>query len=201
MSTEKGSSDFGHRRLFSDGFLGTLVVLLTVATAFSAYQSALTSIKGDDLDFEAQKTLLIATSSYLSGNTEFLEDLQNYDSYRLFAESDPAEAAVYLDRASRALREGLERPGGPFDEAYREARFGDAVALVSDVTDIEQQANLADDKVRIFELAGLIFTVGLAAVAWTTLMDERPRVRMVFLIISLVCLIIGAAVIVQVVFI
>ena len=36
----------------SDGFLGAMVVLLTAATAFSAYQSALTGIEGDDLDLE-----------------------------------------------------------------------------------------------------------------------------------------------------
>lgn len=69
----------GSDRLFSDGFLGALVVLLTIAIAFAAYEGALTGIEGDDLDVAAQRAMLLATSSYLSGNTEFLEDLQIYD--------------------------------------------------------------------------------------------------------------------------
>ncbi len=39
--------------LDSEGFLGALVVLFTIVTAFAAYQSALISIEGDDLNFEA----------------------------------------------------------------------------------------------------------------------------------------------------
>ena len=80
--------------LDSDGFLGAMVVLLTIVTAFAAYQSALTSIKGDDLDFAAQKTLVLATASFQSGNSELLEDMYTYDGYRQFADQDLDEAAV-----------------------------------------------------------------------------------------------------------
>ena len=80
--------------LDSDGFLGAMVVLLTIATSFAAYQSALTSIKGDDLDFAAQKTLVLATASFQSGNSELLEDMYTYDGYRQFADQDLDEAAV-----------------------------------------------------------------------------------------------------------
>jgi hypothetical protein len=131
--------------LDSVGLLGALVVLFTIVTAFAAYQSALTSIEGDDLDFGAQKTLVLATASFQGGNSEILEDMYIYDSYRQFADQDLEEAAVYLARASAALREGLDRPSGPFDAIYEEARFGDAFDLIEEVEELEQQANLADD--------------------------------------------------------
>jgi hypothetical protein len=186
--------------LDSDGFLGAMVVLLTIVTAFAAYQSALTSIEGDDLDFEAQKTLVLATASFQSGNSELLEDMYIYDSYRQFADQDPEEAAVFLNRASQALREGLDRPDGPFDEGYQEARFGDAFDLIKEVEKFEQQANLADDKARIFELAGFIFAIGLAAVAWASLVGTGRRIRLIFLLVAVVSLMAGFVVIIQVVF-
>lgn len=183
----------------SDGFLGALVVLLTVATAFSAYQGSLASIEGDDLDFLGQKALVLATSSYLSGNTEFLEDLHNYDSYRLFVDRDPEEAAIYLDRASEALRSGMERPGGPFDENYFETRYNEARELIAEVGNYEQQANQADDKTKIFELAGLIFAIGLAAAAWAALVGTGRRIRTIFLLVALIAIIAGIGIILQIV--
>jgi hypothetical protein len=184
----------------SDGFLGALVVLLTAATAFSAYRSSLAGIEGDDLDVEAQKTMILATSSYLAANTEFLEDIQNYDSYRLFSEQDPEESAIYLDRASEALLAGMARPGGPFDEIYAEKLYGDAGDLFSQIEDIEQRANQFDDRVRIYELAGLLFAIGLAATAWAALIGHRRRIRIVFVIVALFCFIAGLAVTAQILF-
>jgi hypothetical protein len=123
-----------------------------------------------------------------------------YDSYRQFADQDPEEAAVFLNRASQALREGLDRPGGPFDETYEEARFGDAFDLIKEVEKLEQQANLADDKARIYELAGFIFAIGLAAVAWASLVGSGRRIRLIFLLIAVANLMAGFVVIIQVVF-
>lgn len=74
--------------------------------------------------------MVLATASFQSGNSEILEDMYIYDSYRQFAGQDLEEAAVYLARASAALREGLSRPSGPFDAIYGEARFGDAFDLI-----------------------------------------------------------------------
>ncbi|HCB47985.1 MAG TPA: hypothetical protein DEP47_00270 [Chloroflexi bacterium] len=107
------TDEIHHKWWLSDGFLGAMVVLLTAATAFAAYQSALSSIEGDDLDFEGQKTLVVATSSFLNGNAELIQDLQAYDAYRFFSDEDSAEAAVYLERMSPRLRERLEQPGNP----------------------------------------------------------------------------------------
>lgn len=189
---------FKPRWWLSDGLLGAMVVLLTAATAFAAYQSALTNIEGDDLDFEGQKTLVVATGSFLNGNAELIQDLQAYDAYRFFIEGDPAEAALYLERMSPRLRAGLEQPGGPFDDDYLQATYAEAQALIAQVEEIETQANQLDDKNRLYELAGLIFAIGLAATAWASLVHPDRRIRLIFLLIALVCLISGIGVILQV---
>ena len=194
-STGKNKSSW----LFSDTFLGTMVVLLTVATAFSAYQGSLAGIEGDDLDFAGQKALVLASSSFLSGNTELLEDLYNYDAYRELVDVDPAEAATYLKRASAALRTGLERPGGPFDEQYEEALYGEALELFAEVGRLEEQANLADEKASAYELSGLIFAIGLAAAAWASLVGTGRRIKLIFLLIALFAFVTGATVIIRIV--
>ncbi|MGB3715204.1 MAG: hypothetical protein WA996_12310 [Candidatus Promineifilaceae bacterium] len=172
----------------SDGLLGAMVVILTAATAFAAYQSALTGIEGDDLDLETQKTLVVATGSFLNGNAEIIQDLQAYDAYRFFSTEDPAEAAVYLERMSVTLRAGLERPDGPFDDDYLAATYADAKALLAQVDELETQANQIDDQNRVYERAGFLFAIGLAATAWASLVDAGRQLRLIFLIIALICL-------------
>ncbi len=188
----------GPRWWLSDGFLGAMVVLLTTATAFAAYQSALTGIEGDDLDLEGQKALVVAIGSFLNGNAELFQDMQAYDAYRFFSAEDPAEVDVYLERMSPRLRAGLEQPESPFDQAYLQTTYAEAQALIAEVEELETRANQIDDKNRIYELSGLIFAIGLATTAWAALVHPERRIRAIFLIIALFCLIGGIGVIVQV---
>lgn len=58
---------------------------------------------------------------------------------------------------------------------------------------------MADDKARIYELAGFIFAIGLASVAWALLVGSGRRIRLIFLLIALASLIVGFVVIIQVV--
>ncbi len=179
----------------SDGFLGAMVVLLTIATAFSAYRSVLTGIEGDDLDLEAQKTLVAATGSFLNGNAEIFVDLQAYDAYRYFSTEDPAEAGIYLERMSESLRTGLETNGDPFDDDYLVATYAEANALLEQVEKFEDQANEVDDQNRVYELSGFLFAIGLAATAWASLVDASRQIRLIFMIIALVCLLGGFGVV------
>ncbi len=185
----------------SDGLLGGLVVVMTVVTAFAAYQGNLTGIDGDDFDFNAQKALVLATASFQSGNSELLEDLYTYDSYRFFTDLDQEEAAVYLDRASEPLRSAMERPDDPFDEAYLEARYSEAFDLLAEAEEFEEKANLADEKSKKFELAGFVFAIGLSAAAWASLVGTGRQIRAIFLIVALCSLVAGLTIIVQIVFI
>ena len=76
-----------------------------------------------------------------------------------------------------------------------------ALELIEEAQEMEEQANAADDKARIFELAGLIFAIGLAAIAWAALVRSGRRIRFVFLLIALLSLAAGLTVIIQIVLI
>jgi len=186
--------------ILSDWFLGALVVILSAATAFAAFQSTITGIEGDDLDNDSQKTLLLATTSFLTANTEFMEDLQTYDYFKLLSDQNSFEEAEFLRRASPSLIAGLERPEGPFDEIYEASLYNDALELFKHVEKIEEEANLADDALRINELAGLIFAVGLASTAWASLVGPRRRIRQIFVLVALICLVGGIVVASRVLF-
>ena len=136
--------------------------------------------------------------SFLNGNAEFIQDMQAYDAYRFFSDEDPAEAAVYLERMSPGLQAGLEQPGTPFDDAYVHATYAEAQKLIAQVEEIETQANRLDDKNRIYELSGLIFAIGMAATAWASLIHPERRIRVIFIVLALVCMIGGIFVILQV---
>jgi hypothetical protein len=48
-------------------------------------------------------------------------------------------------------------------------------------------------------LAGFIFAIGLASVAWASLVGSGRRIRLIFLLIALASLIVGFVVIIEVV--
>ena len=141
-----------------------------------------------------------ASSSFLAANSVFQEDLFNYDAYRESLGLNADDAALYLNRFSAALLVGLERPGDPFNELYEQALYRDANDLLAEVTSLEEQANLADEKASDYELSRLIFAIGLAAVAWASLIGTGRRLRLVFLMTALVAFLVGAAVLFQIIF-
>jgi hypothetical protein len=72
---------------------------------------------------------------------------------------------------------------------------------LADVEELEEKANSADEKAKKFELAGFIFAIDLAASAWASLVGTGRQIRAIFLILALISLVVGLAVIGQIVFI
>ena len=63
---------------------------------------------------------------------------------------------------------------------------------------IEAEEDINDEKSQLFDLAGLIFAIGLAASAWAALVHGGGLLKFVFLLIAMVCLVSGLAIVVQV---
>ena len=171
---------------------------MTILVAFTAFQKSLLEIEGDDLNFEASKTVTLAIGSYMVGNTDFMQDVSTYNTYRFYQEIDSSEAKIIIEQASPLMLEGLERPNGPFDNIYKESRYAQAFALLEESKQIEAKEDINDEKSQFFDLAGLIFTIGLAASAWAALVHGAGLLRFVFLLIAVVCLVSGLAVVAQV---
>lgn len=165
--------------------LGAMVAVLTVATAYVAYRSAASSLNSSTLDFYAAKEMQHATLLHLSGNANYMIDLTAYNGYSLLKDRDPDLAAESLSRASEDLLAGLDRPGGPFDEEYKQVRYGEARAALDRAQALYDRADRASVQAEHFALASGILSIGLGATAWAALLQRRSLLRMIFAVLAL----------------
>lgn len=165
--------------------LGALVAVLTVASAYVAYRSAQASLNSSTLDFYAAKEMQHATLLHLSGNANYMIDLTAYNGYSLLKDRDSDLAAESLSRASEDLLAGLDRPGGPFDEEYKQVRYGEARAALDRAQALYDQADRASVQAEHFALASGILSIGLGATAWAALLQRRSLLRMIFAVLAL----------------
>lgn len=184
-------SHSGYDFLITDAFLGSLIVLFTVATAFAAYKASTAEIRGNDLDINAQNALIHSMASYQESNLILMEDNGTYTAYRLLKESDPEAVEVLLETASPEMTAGLARPDGPFDVEYEAALYREARDLLAEAEALQEEGNVADDLALHFQGAAFILAIGLAITAWASLFDSRPTLRLIFTLLALPCLIIG----------
>jgi hypothetical protein len=179
------------RVLQSQLVLGALVALLTVANAYVTYRSAKTSLASSTLDFYAAKEMHHATIAHLDGNARYMIDLTAFSAHRLLEDRDPELAENSLQRASEELLVSMERPGGPFDEVYNQARYGEARAAMETAQELYDQADQASLRSERYSLASTILAVGLGATAWAGLLRERNALRLVFSVAAVVSLVSG----------
>ena len=201
MDTDRYDRHNGDRTwrewLISDAVLGTLVVLFTVATAYAAYRSSLADIKGGDLDINAQNSLILGTTTFLEANMQFMQDISAYNAYQLATPDDPEAAAAFLAQGSSFFQDGLTRENGPFDETYENQLYDEALNLFDESQDLQEQGDVADDLSQQFQVAAFILAIGLAITAWASLFDTRPRLRLVFTLLALPCLVMGLCLVVM----
>ncbi len=173
--------------------LGAMVAVLTVATAFVAYRSAQVSLNSSSLDSSAGQEMQQATLHHLTGNAKYMIDLAAYNGYSLLKDRDPDLAEESLSRASEDLLAGLDRPGGPFDEEYKQTRYGEARAALDRAQALYDQADRASTQAVHFALAAGILSIGLGATAWAALLQRRSLLRMIFAVLALASLLAALA--------
>jgi hypothetical protein len=174
--------------LESQLLLGALVAVLTVATAYVAFRSTAASLDSSTLDFYAGKEMQQAALLHLSGNANYMVDLTAFNGYSLLEDRDPDLAEESLSRASEDLLTAMERPGGPFDEEYKQARYGEARAALDRAQALYDQADRASMQAEQLALASAILSIGLGATAWAALLQRRPLLRMIFAVLAIASL-------------
>jgi hypothetical protein len=182
------------RLLQSQIFLGALISLLTVANGFVAFRSTRASLDSSSIDFYASKAMQHASLAHLTGNAKYGVDTGTYNGYRILEDRDPELAQEWLSSASEELLAGLERPGGPFDEVYIAARYGEARAKFAEAEELFVEADQASMESERNALASSILTIGLGATAWAGLLQERNTLRQVFAVTAMLSLVIGLVV-------
>jgi hypothetical protein len=167
--------------LRSDLFLGALVAILSVMTAFSAYQGSLADSKESDLNVEGDKMLSESNTEFLRVNQEIIYDYDMYDGYYIqSSEGNEDLTQYYQDSFSDNLLASMERPDGPFDEQYYDEMFLDADTTYQQALDYFDQAQAAGDRADNLQLVVLMFAVSLALGAYGSLVDKESILRPMF---------------------
>ena len=135
------------RVLQSQLVLGALVALLTIANGFVTFRSIKASLASSTVDFYAAREMQQASILHLTGNAKYMIDLTAYSGYRLLEDRDPELAEESLNRGSEELLAGMERPEGPFDEAYNQARYGEARSAMEKAQELYAEADQASKRV------------------------------------------------------
>lgn len=178
-------------RISTDRYLAVLVALLSIATAFAAYQVALADARAGELEVSAIKTLTESNTEFLRSNQEVMLDYAAYDNYVIGGEQDQEVADYYRGGFSLALEASLERAEGPFDDAYFDETFGEADLLYEEALDLFDAGGAAGAVADRLQLVMLVLAVGLSLAAYASLGDARGRLAQTFVVIATITLIFG----------
>lgn len=178
-------------RISTDRYLGVLVALLSITTAFAAYQVAIADARAGELEVEAIKTLTESNTEFLRSNQDVMLDYAAYDNYVIDGERDEEIADYYRGGFSLALEASLDRTDGPFDDAYFDESFREADLLYEEALDLFDAGAAAGAAVDRLQLVMLVLAVGLSLAAYASLGDRRGKLAQTFVGIATVTLLFG----------
>jgi hypothetical protein len=178
------------RFLASDLILGSLVAFASIMVAFAAYQSNLAGSQQADAYVEGQMVLSLSNTEFLRANQDIMQDYTLFDGSVVHA-NDPELADYYEFNFSDELMASLDRPDGPFDDRYYDEMYAEADATFEEAMDLFEIGHTANQRSDQFQLAGLIFAVGLALAAWASILPAESNLRPAFVVMSIAVLGIG----------
>ncbi|NCP87185.1 MAG: hypothetical protein CO094_07455 [Anaerolineae bacterium CG_4_9_14_3_um_filter_57_17] len=183
---------FDRLRFFgSELVLGTLIALLSIITAVSAYQSSMADSDQTKNNVLGMQTLTDANAEYLTANQDIIQDYTNFDTYYLNTETNPDVADYFKSGFSEALVASMERPAGPFDEPYYEAMYAGPNEMFAKADEYFGLAEKYNEYGDGLQLVMLITALGLALAAWGSLLKDDSKIRVLFAIFGLVMLVYG----------
>ncbi|MDX1616161.1 MAG: hypothetical protein R3300_17750 [Candidatus Promineifilaceae bacterium] len=178
-------------RISSESYLGLLVALLSVLTAFAAYQVARVEALASEHDVQAIKTLTESNTEYLRANQEVMLDYAAFDNFVVEGEGDPEVADFYRSGFSAELEAGMARPEGPFDDLYFEQMFSEADLLYEEALDGFDAGEAVGETADRLQLIMLALAVGLSLAAFASIGDRTSRIGRLFILIATAALLYG----------
>jgi hypothetical protein len=174
------------RIISSELVLGSVVVAMTILTALSGYDGAMADSKQNEYEVMAQKELTNATADYLTANQMIVYDYQLFDG--AYTADSEEKAQYYIDSYSEQLSASITaNPDDPFNDAYYESIYADAQALFDTADKNFGIAAQFDERGDALQLVMLTSALGLALVAWASLLSVESQIRVAFSLIG-ICL-------------
>lgn len=172
-------------------FLGAMIAILSVFTAFVSYQGAMADSKQNEYEIQGMKDLNDGNAEYLRANQDITQDYNYFDNWYLNVDERPEIANYYQENFSEALQAGFDRDQGVWDEEYYNAMYADAYTYWDSSDTNFEVASQFDERGDQLQLVMLISALGLAFVAWASLLGAESNMRLLFSIFGSVSLIAG----------
>ncbi len=181
------------KKIFSSElFLGTMIAILSVFTAYSSYLGAMSDSEQNKFEILGMQQLNDGNAEYLRANQDITQDYNYFDNWYLNVDERPDIAEYYQFNFSEALTSAFEsEPDVVWTDEYYDSMYADATALW-DESDINfDTASQWDERGDQLQLVMLIMALGLAFVAWASLLGAESNMRVLFAIFGTLALIAG----------
>ena len=174
-------------------FLGAMIAILSVFTAGVSYLGAISDSKQNEFEIQGMKQLNDGNAEYLRANQDITQDYNYFDNWYLNVDERPDIAEYYQENFSEALQAGFDRDQGVWDEEYYDAMYAEAYVLWEESDVNFETASKYDERGDQLQLVMLITALGLAFVAWASLIAAESNMRFLFSLLGVIALIAGIA--------
>jgi hypothetical protein len=176
--------------LSSEILLGSLIALLSVFTAATSYQGALSDSEQNKAEIQGMQTLNNSNAEYITSNQLVFQDFTYYDNWYWNQDTNPEFADYYYNDLSDSLKSAIERDG-EWDDTYYDEMYAHANELLEESSIHFDLAGQYDDRGDNLQLVMLIMALGLAFAAWASLLKEESNMRALFAFFALVTFLAG----------
>lgn len=183
------------KKLFGNEiFLGAMIAILSVLTAYASYLGAMSDSEQNKYEILGMQQLNDGNAEYLRANQDITQDYNYFDNWYLNADERPEIADYYQENFSEALASAFDRDQGVWDEEYYDEMYADATALWDESDTNFDLASQWDERGDQLQLVMLIMALGLAFVAWASLLGAESNMRTLFSLFGILALLAGLAV-------
>lgn len=173
----------------SEFFLGTLIAVLSIGTAYASYLGGVADSEQSKNELLGMQMLTDANAEYLTANQDIIQDYTYFDNW--YINSDPEISEYYQENFSEALTAAMERADYPFDEQYYTDMYELPNQMFEETDGYFETGSQWDDRGDKLQLVMLIMALGLAFAAWASLLGEESKMRVLFAVFGLGTLIMG----------
>lgn len=180
------------KRFFSNEiFLGTMIAVLSVFTAYVSYEGAMADSKQNEFEIQGMKDLNDGNAEYLRANQDITQDYNYFDNWYLNVDERPEIGEYYYENFSEALQAAYDRDQGIWDEEYYDSMYVDAYTFWESSDYNFEVGSQYDERGDQLQLVMLLAALGLAFVAWASLLGAESNMRLLFSILGTIVLIVG----------
>lgn len=168
--------------------LGTLVAILSIVTAASAYQSSMADSDQTKYNVQGQQMLTNANAEYLTANQLIGYDYSLYDSWFTSAEAEKSDyfQSQYSEQLQKSLTANAD---DPFNENYYTEMYAGPQSMFDQADELFAKAEKFNERGDALQLVMLISALGLAFAAWGSLLKEDSFIRLVFAVFAIAMLV------------